>query len=94
MIDKSFLQYKLSERLNHVKQNYTFNKRQLEGYETTILHYKSKLHNTSESEMDSFCQCIFEEEKCQKQLCYWTDFQIGKEEAIIDIATILRQYSD
>lgn len=94
MIDKSFLQYKLSERINYVKQNYTFNKRQLEGYETTILQYKSKLHNTLKNEIDNFYHSIFEEEKRQKQLCYWTDFQKGKKEAIIDIAIILRQYSD
>lgn len=92
MIDKSFLQYKLSERLNYVKQNYIFNKRQLDGYETTILRYKSKLHNTPENKIDNFYQCIFEEEKHQKQLYYWTDFQTGKKDAIIDIATILRQY--
>lgn len=94
LMDKDFLQHKLSERLNYVKQNYTFNKRQLEGYETTILRYKSRLHNTPENEIDNFYHCIFEEEKRQKQLCYWTDFQTGKEEAVIDIATILRQYLD
>ena len=94
MIDKSFLQFKLSERLNHIKQQHVFNKRQLEGYETTILQYKSILHNTSENEIGNFYHCIFEEEKRQKQLYYWTDFQTGKKEAVIDIATILRQYSD
>ena len=97
MIDKSFLQYKLyelSERLDYVKQNYLFNKRQIEGYETTVLQYKSILHNTPENKIDDFCYCVFEEEKRQKQLCYWTDFQTGKEKAIIDIATIIRQYSD
>lgn len=94
MISKSFLQDKLSERLKYVKQNYTFNRRQLEGYETTILRYKSILHNTAENEINDFYHCVFEEEKRQKQLYYWTDFQTGKEEAVIDIATILRQYSD
>lgn len=94
MINKSFLQHKLSERLDYVKQNYQLNKRQLEGYETTVLQYKSILHNTSENEIDDFCHCVFEEEKRQKQLYYWTDFQTGKEEAVIDIATILRQYLD
>ena len=94
MIDKSFLQHKLSERLDYIKQNYLFNNRQLEGYETTALQYKSILHNTPENKIDDFCHCVFEEEKRQKQLYYWTDFQRGKEEAIIDIATIIRQYSD
>ena len=94
MIDKSFLQFKLSERLNYIQQKHIFNKRQLEGYEITILRYKSILHNTPENEIDNFYHCIFEEEKRQEHLYYWTDFQIGKKEAIIDIARILRQYSD
>lgn len=94
MIDKSFLQHKLSERLDYVKQKHVFNKRQLEGYETTILRYKSILHNTPENEIDNFCRRVFEEEKRQKQLYYCTDFQTGKEKAIIDITIILRQYLD
>lgn len=78
MIDKSFLQYKLSERLNYVKQNYTFNKRQLEGYETTILRYKSRLHNTPENEINNFYQCIFEEENVKNSYVIGLTFKQAK----------------
>ena len=89
---KEFLQYELSEKLDNAKRISRFNKRELEGYEITILKYKSKLHNIDENEINNFCQLIFQEEEQQKKhLYYWADFQRGKGNAVIDIATVLRQ---
>ena len=94
MIDKGFLQSRISDLLNKIRSSEAFNKQTRESYEKTILRYKSILHHMSEDEMDDFCHKIFEKEKYQKSLNKWSDFQHGKEDAIHDIATILRQYLD